>query len=277
MEPIVKKGKKGLSESIEITQCGMEAYESEHRYGPTMSDCFCLHYIFAGGGEYMAGGKRTSLSAGRGFLFFPGEVIAYRAGAIAPWYYGWIGYVGPQAEELTRMAGLTREHPNFAFSDAREIHRIWTQVCGDVSSLRLGGMAAVGGLLRLLSLIGEENPVAEAGNVSQAQLYYRKAVWFIEGNLAHSIKVTDVADFVGLCRSQLFRVFRSQAGCSPQEWIQGARMRKAETLMRDNRLSLQEIALSSGYSDAAQLSDAFRRVKRMSPGAFRKLQAKELS
>lgn len=257
---------------IEICNTGEERCAPGHSYGPAVRDCFLIHYVASGQGEFMAGGQRHALHAGQGFLICPGEVTTYRADSREPWHYLWIGYRGSASAELTRMAGISNANPIFDMPDIADTCALLRQAHEDMRRLRLGEVSAAGCLLRLMAKLGE----AASARLSDAQSgplweYYRRAAWYIEGSLSQGVRVSEVAGYVGLCRSQLYRVFRATAGCTPQQWIQRARLRMAQSLMRTRpELTLAQIAASSGYSGTAQLNDAFRRLERTTPGQYRR-------
>ena len=256
---------------LRVTQCGTEKCASGHQFGPFVRDCYLIHYIFSGCGTYFYHGKAYPLHAGQGFLIFPDEVTTYRASEETPWHYGWIGYTGDAAAALTSETGFSREAPVFTLSEPQKARRILEELIPELSRLRMGELNASGGLLRLLALTGESlHPSGKAETPPASSVYFQKAVWYIEGNLFSPVRVSEVADFVGLCRSQLFRIFREVANCSPQEWIQRARLRRAEALMLDVRLSLREIACSSGYTELTQMDAVFKRFYGQTPGAYRK-------
>ena len=83
------------------------------------------------------------------------------------------------------------------------------------------------------------------------------------------VRVADVAQFVGLCRSQLYRVFMAESGLSVQDWITRAKTRRAQALLRSTQLKLSAVALSAGFASAEQLCHAFRRNGLPSPSEYR--------
>ncbi|MEG0768126.1 MAG: AraC family transcriptional regulator [Clostridia bacterium] len=254
-----------------VSQCGREQCMPGHQYGPAVRRCYLMHYITAGCGEYIVRGQCYALKAGQGFMIFPGDVTTYRANEETPWHYHWIGYDGRDAELLTRRVGLTRENPVFEVPQVAQMQAILDAAYEEIATLRLGDMGAVGSLLRFLARVGEVRGMRdEQVDVSSAAAYYEKAVWYIQANLARTIRVADVASFVGLCRSQLFRVFQATAHCAPQEWIQTTRLMRAEVLLLDRTLSLQEVARSVGYESTSQLCAVMRKMRDTSPSAYRK-------
>lgn len=82
--------------------------------------------------------------------------------------------------------------------------------------------------------------------------------------------VEEVAGYLGLCRSQLFRVVKAASGLSPGNGSRRARLQRAAQLLEDGRLSLEQVALSCGYGGAAQLGQAFRKAYGQTPLAYRR-------
>lgn len=257
------------SELLRVDTCGTEKCAPGHQFGPAVRSYCLIHYIFSGQGEFFVNGQRYRLHAGQGFVIHPGVVTTYRADAEHPWHYGWMGFSGKEAHKLTQKTGLTQEHPVFTAADPDEILNIISSAAQDVAFLQLGSLSATGNLLRFLSRIACPSGSPDTTSSPSAG-YFRKASWYIEGNLENNITVTEVAAFVGLCRSQLFRIFRTEAGCSPQEWMVQARMRRAEQLLRSSALTLEEVARSCGFAGAAQMSQSFRRFHGYSPTQYRK-------
>ena len=255
--------------ALSLTTCGGEACAPGHEYGPAVRGYYLIHYVVSGRGEYLTEGRRHLLGPGQGFVIFPGWVTTYRADEGDPWHYLWVGYQGGDSARLTALSGLSREQPVFSLPPESGAQALLTGIAEDVRTLRMGEVSALGRLMRLLALIGETNLPRDGERADGAQEYFRKAAWYIEGNLAQGVQVSDVASFVGLCRSQLFRVFREVARISPQEWIQRARVRRAEELL-SSPLTLSEVAASAGYSGESQMSAAFRRFVGMSPGERRR-------
>ena len=92
---------------------------------------------------------------------------------------------------------------------------------------------------------------------------------FHDENYAQPITVQDVADFVGLSRSQLFRVFEACEGISPKEMLTSLRLRHACKLLTDTDMPLESVARQVGLASAQRLGVLFRERIGVSPGAYR--------
>lgn len=261
-----------LSTPVFVNNCGREACAPGHRYGPALRGYHLMHIAASGCGVFDNGARRFEVHAGQGFMIFPDDVTVYTADPDTPWDYVWVGFSGEGAHELALSAGLTPESPVFDLGRYAETALgIAYGICDDMPLLQHSGAAALGGLLRLMAYIAQSRYDASPQRRADAgQDSYQRALWAINANYQRvDFHVEDVASFVGLSRSQLFRVFKAQCGRSPQSVLGGLRLSHAKRLLSSTSLSLTEVALSSGFSSAARLGEVFRDAMGTTPGRYR--------
>ena len=257
-------------EALRMTVCGAERCSPAHQFGPAVRDYYLVHCVFSGKGTYFVRERQYAIEPGQGFVIFPGDVTTYRADEAEPWHYGWIGYAGEAASAVTRQAGLSDAQPVFTLPEPERARLLLTHAERDAFALRLGEMSALGALLQLFAQIGQQSTANPQPATTQQARYFQKAVGYIERNLNHPLRVTDVAAFLGLCRSQVFRIFQETAGCSPKAYIQAARIRQAKELLKGSALSIKEIAFSTGFSAPEKMARAFRKEVGASPTLYRR-------
>jgi AraC family transcriptional regulator len=97
----------------------------------------------------------------------------------------------------------------------------------------------------------------------------RRCIDFIQANLSGSIRLDDLARESGMSASHLIRSFRQSTGKSPYQYVLELRTMRAKSMMRDRRLGLTEIALSSGFANQHHLSRIFRKVVGIAPSRYR--------
>ena len=163
---------------LTVTCCGEEACRPSHGWGPAVRPYHLIHFVYSGQGVYYGPDGAHILRAGQGFIIFPGEVSLYVADAENPWHYGWVGYSGASAGQITRDAGLSLASPVFSIARAERTRGILAEICADVASMRAGEWSALGGLMRLLAEIRENANLPEGAD-DAANSPYKKAVWFI--------------------------------------------------------------------------------------------------
>lgn len=254
---------------LAIVHSGQQDCPPHHSYGPATRSCYLFHYISAGRGVFEVDERRYELRAGQGFLIVPDVVTRYQADGADPWHYSWLGFRGADAAALVARTGLSAAQPIFEAGPVPEIAACMRQIYDDLYTLpdaALGALAAAGGALRFIALISGTRRAASHA----ADAYYEKGMWYIRAHLERAVTVEEIAAFVGLSRSQLFRAFRQSAGVSPREALAQARAEQARRLLRAGDLPLHQIAASCGYANAAHFSAAFRRSSGMSPLEYRR-------
>ena len=256
------------TDDLYVCQFGEEACSPGHSYGPAVRNHFLIHFVASGKGVFFCKGAQYPVKAGECFLIFPGEECFYQADDLEPWHYAWVGYRGRQALSLTSSAGLRPEQRVYSAADPLQAWLALENMRNDDRKLRLNKLAALGGLLRFLSLIAPSSD--PSASVSSARQYCDRAIWFLEGRYAQDVSIQETADFAGLSRSHLYRVMMDECGLSPKEMLLRIRMRHAEKLLSDTTLTLDEIALRVGLRTGAQLGVCFRNVYGITPGTYRK-------
>ncbi|WP_367198875.1 helix-turn-helix transcriptional regulator [Amorphus sp. 3PC139-8] len=91
------------------------------------------------------------------------------------------------------------------------------------------------------------------------------ALRLMHGSTGRSWTVTDLAHAAGMSRSAFFDRFARTVGTRPMEYLLAWRMAVAKDLLRDGKLTLDEIAGPVGYGPAGTFSTAFRRHVGLSP------------
>lgn len=97
-----------------------------------------------------------------------------------------------------------------------------------------------------------------------------QAMRFIRENAHDVISVEDIASSAGISRSLLERKFREAFGRSPWDQVMQLRLRKAEQLLSQTRLSIAEIAERTGFGTPEYFSAAFRKLTGTSPSTARR-------
>ena len=104
---------------------------------------------------------------------------------------------------------------------------------------------------------------------STASLLVRRALAAVRRRVGERLEVRDLAAMVEVTPEHLCRVFRSELGITPGQYIARAKVHRACDLLLSTDLSIKEIHLELGYDRASNFARAFRRVTGMTPGQFR--------
>ncbi len=96
-----------------------------------------------------------------------------------------------------------------------------------------------------------------------------EAIRYMHRNLCRELSVQEVAETVRLSPSHFSRMFKSQTGYSPYEYILLRRIDAAKHLLASTRLSVKEIAFQTGYNSEENFIHSFQKKVGVSPGVFR--------
>ena len=99
--------------------------------------------------------------------------------------------------------------------------------------------------------------------------YVEEALKYIEANYSEAVTIQDLANWLGLERTYLYRLFKSMVGMSPQAYLLDVRIRQACTLLTHSDLTITNVARSVGYEDSLYFSRLFRRKKGQTPSQYR--------
>lgn len=95
----------------------------------------------------------------------------------------------------------------------------------------------------------------------------------IHGDAARKWTVAELAHAAGISRSGLAGRFTSLVGASPMRYLTDWRMHLARNLLREEALSVAQVAARVGFDSEAAFSRAFKRDCGVAPAAWRKAEA----
>ena len=91
----------------------------------------------------------------------------------------------------------------------------------------------------------------------------------VEDHYQDKYSITDYSELVGVSAPHLTRLCRKFLGMSPQLLIRHRRLLEAKRLLKYTRLSIQEVAISLGFEDAAYFCRTFKKNNGVTPVQFR--------
>ena len=102
----------------------------------------------------------------------------------------------------------------------------------------------------------------------------RGAVKYIKDNISNpDLDVAEIAENSNFSEGHLRRMFKSQFGVSPMQYIQNLRFNMAEAMLMNGELSIKEISESCGYASQFYFSRIFKKKIGASPSEYRKRQS----
>lgn len=262
------------TEDLYLTLCGVEYCSPGSFFQTGNRSGYHLHVIISGKGSICVNGGRTqNLHFGQMFMTKPDEDCFYQADKDDPWSYCWMTFDGNNARYYADNAGF-KDGVNWqdCYIEPQEFYRLIRRVLERPELSLANDLLRLGVLLEYLSLAVESNyksaQVIRHHHEYAPDVYVSHALDFIRYNYA-TIKVNDVAKYIGINRSYLTNIFKKKMGVSPQEYLLQYRLNRGCKLLLETRLSIQEIAQKIGYENPLTFSKMFKNVYGVSPRNYR--------
>ena len=260
--------------SLSVYNVGFQKCDPLYQWGPGIRDHYLIHYVISGKGLYKVGNSTFSLEAGDTFLVYPNTEVIYYADESDPWEYAWVGFTGSDASMILKATDFSINTPvlrQTAFGNA--IHRQILHIYDARGNEFENAIEMTGRLYTMLALFVKGSSKENSQN--SANSYVQKGIEFITSNYSYNITVEDIANYVGLSRSHLFRSFEAILGQSPKEFLTEFRMKQACYLLEHSDLSITAIANSVGFDNSLYFSKSFHKLKGLSPKEFRQQDTKK--
>ncbi|MDI4645136.1 AraC family transcriptional regulator [Cohnella hashimotonis] len=100
--------------------------------------------------------------------------------------------------------------------------------------------------------------------------FAEKIVSFVKGSISHQLSLAFVAEHVGVSPTYLSKIFKSITGSNFNEYVTELRLERAEALLRDKKLSVQEISYRVGYQSTHHFIRLFKEKHAMTPKQYQK-------
>jgi transcriptional regulator GlxA family with amidase domain len=87
----------------------------------------------------------------------------------------------------------------------------------------------------------------------------------MEANLSEPLSLLEIADYAGLSRRQIERLFRQEMGRSPARYYLEIRLDRARHLLVQSSMPVVEVAVACGFVSASHFSKCYRELYGRSP------------
>lgn len=276
---LLKESETGIG--VRLYYCGSESCTPNHSFGPAVRSHYLIHFVRSGKGTYLRRGTKYFLKKGDAFLILPGETTKYMADAKDPWEYTWIAFDGTGAKALLASCGFSEKNVVFSAENdtkGRLLIRQTEAFEAHFQDERLNFLEILGHFYLLFSCMYTDPKYAERPRsakadhsaVSAAQkLYFHQAAEYLQHNFSYPVKVEQLARYIGVSRSYLYKTFIACCGKSIQQYLIDLRLREACGLLAETEREITDIAYSCGFPDSPSFCRQFKQAYGQTPLQFR--------
>ena len=224
---------------------GYEKCNANHSH-TALRNYYLIHYIVSGKGKVDCHGKSYNVKQNQAFLAKPDDLLYYKADEIDPWHYIWIGFDGKLAKKFDEI-----EEPVIDFET-----NIFGEMLEAVSIKNTAEEFLAGKLFLYYSQIFDEKKQHD---------YIRSILSYIDVRFSYfDCTVGKIAEYVGLEKHYMSRIFKLKTGKTVKGYIIEKRMKNSRQLL-EKGYDVKTVAELSGFSDQFSFSKAFKNFYGISP------------
>lgn len=244
------------------------AYHCEQQYEVKRHFLDVCQLIMVDGGELAVEYDHGEHVAQAGMLVLLNCQKPHRYYSLSPnLHMRWFHFVGGSSFAYTDMLNQERGCIIHAATNSTEIEgtfeRIMMAVRHNQPSTHMLSVT-VHKLLALLTLL------SDAPKMSEMEIAIQKTVDYIEQNYAQSnISIAELARMATISPCYYLRKFKQYHSATPHQYIQTVRMRAAKQMLTTTSKSIENIAISCGFSSVSHFIMVFRKQMQITPLQYR--------
>lgn len=248
---------------LQCLSCGCNLTRYDLRADTKAQSSYKLFYIYKGSCVMNINEVPHRVNADCSVLVFPFQ--KYRIEQADNLKYYWLEFTGFQGTALVSQTAFTYTSPVVGGMNKDGFEFLFEYPeCGTDEAYDRYRNAAV--VLLIFSFYLERFP----GSGQRENDYVYAARVFIEDHYSDpSLNVNMVVSHLKLDRSHFYRLFKTETGVSPVDYINRRRISRAESLLTNRRMSIKDVAYSVGYTDQMYFSRVFKRLSGKTPTEFR--------
>ena len=209
---------------------------------------------------------------GMGMLLFPWQKHEYYA-LSENWEVDWIIFDGSGVASLFETVGIidtsvfTLASPEYLLSRIREL--LQTALTPQEQTLSNYACSAI--LYTLLTEIIQRVSMEGSDTVGQQYERLKPVLDYIDQHYAEEITLQTLAELMGVTPEYFCHLFKKTTGLRPFSYVNQVRINKSKELLLDHvQHGMQDIAHQVGFESASYYGAIFKKLERLTPGAFRR-------
>lgn len=244
-----------LSKALNLYYGGWEICCPMHTFGPAIRQHYLIHYVTRGKGRLWMNDTCYVIEKDTMFLIRPGITCVYQADKDDPWEYCWICIDGYDVENMLNNSGFDKVNPLFFDKSNGEVRDAMLNFIFYFSKYKNNEYML---LSRLYNIFGHMK--IQMKKQQAKSIHVEKAIDYIYENYYKSITIIDIANYLGIDRTYLYRLFKEEYNMSPQKYLLNFRLKAAMNKLEGGNMSIAEIAYSCGFNDASAFCHQFKKV-----------------
>lgn len=254
-----------LSKALNLYYGGWEICCPMHTFGPAIRQHYLVHYVTRGKGRLWMNDTCYVIEKDTMFLIRPGITCVYQADKDDPWEYCWICIDGYDVENMLNNSGFDKVNLLFFDKSNGEVRDAMLNFIFYFSKYKNNEYML---LSRLYNIFGHMK--IQMKKQQAKSIHVERAIDYIYENYSKNISVTDIAEYLGIDRTYLYRLFKEEYNMSPQKYLLNFRLKTAMNKLEGGNMSIADIAYNCGFNDASAFCHQFKKVYKDTPLNYRR-------
>lgn len=254
-----------LSKALNLYYGGWEICCPMHTFGPAIRQHYLVHYVTRGKGRLWMNDTCYVIEKDTMFLIRPGITCVYQADKDDPWEYCWICIDGYDVENMLNNSGFDKVNLLFFDKSNGEVRDAMLNFIFYFSKYKNNEYML---LSRLYNIFGHMK--IQMKKQQAKSIHVERAIDYIYENYSKNINVTDIAEYLGIDRTYLYRLFKEEYNMSPQKYLLNFRLKTAMNKLEGGNMSIADIAYNCGFNDASAFCHQFKKVYKDTPLNYRR-------
>ncbi len=243
-------------ESLYVVSYGTEEISENAHWGKGRRNVYIIHYVLSGEGYY----NGVKVKEGQGFFIKKGNLHEYASSSDKPWKYFWIIANGEKVFETCKKYLSFHNNGIFDYCFKNELVAFVNSFFNRYKTI--SHAKAVGVFWMIMSS-------HEKQEMAKGNKYIIEAKKYMEQNYYRSVTVYEVAEMLHISDRYLYNLFIKHENISPKKHLNDLRMNRACELLKNNNMSITEVATSVGFDDVLAFSRFFKKNMLISPTKYR--------
>lgn len=216
---------------LSLYSAGIEQCKSEYTYGPIVRSYYVMHFVFSGKGQLTINEHSFDVKAGDIFLIPANKVATYQADKNHPWKYGWVNFLGINAEQY--FYSLTKDtHDQYIIHNV-DVNQYYKQIerLLDLSfNTDAEYFESNSILLHIFAMLYEELNIHFNNNVKYSLA--EEIRLYLDLNYQYNLKMSEIADKFGIHANYMTRLFHQKFDISPKQYLLSIKLKRLQACYR---------------------------------------------
>jgi AraC-like DNA-binding protein len=229
-------------------------------------ETFNPHLITSGHGTFEGPEGKVTIGPGDAFCLWPGVPHDFREDPDDSWHFYWMRMEGEQTEDVARAMGFAPDRRVRRPEDPDRAIRAFQALFEHYAADDRDAYRAASLFFEFVAACRKPEPRA-ARNTDRRLVQEARAL--VESLLETGLNVSVLADHLHVTRQALLAAFKAELDTTPTEYIQQARLERAQRLLAETELKIGAVSRACGYGNEKYFYRRFRELTSHTPGEWR--------